>query len=324
MRLLAVVVLAALVCGCICCGGKDPGSFLSQPGKDAETQGETCERPYIQVGSECCLDDNGNGICDQDEENTPTTAARRETTTTEPVTATSEATETTAPPTTAAETASSTTTTTVAPNAPSCSDGIQNQKEDYVDCGDPCENCAILRIESGWKEFKGSGYKFRLVGKEGSGQNLKYNLEVMTPDKVTDTRPLSTGESFLDYLRFNVTKYGDDKPALYVRVNVEDLAEVASKHPGGSLLTIGGQSCAQAGSPMCERNYLGYRIRYVSRAEGGARIIIYGLDGVPMTPQDVTDSKLAFSEDHMIGVGGFFDRQHFIQGGSSLFYLYQL
>ena len=30
-----------------------------------------CNRPYIQVGESCCLDDNYNGICDNDEEPEP-------------------------------------------------------------------------------------------------------------------------------------------------------------------------------------------------------------------------------------------------------------
>jgi hypothetical protein len=32
-----------------------------------EIQEFTCNYPYIKVGNECCLDKNGNGICDKDE-----------------------------------------------------------------------------------------------------------------------------------------------------------------------------------------------------------------------------------------------------------------
>jgi len=54
---------------------------------------ELCPSPYIQVGSECCLDRDGNGICDKDE-TTATMAAETtstavvETTTREAVTTT--------------------------------------------------------------------------------------------------------------------------------------------------------------------------------------------------------------------------------------------
>jgi hypothetical protein len=138
---------------------------------------------------------------------------------------------------------------------------------------------------------------------------------------VVDKRPISTGESFVDYLRLKVINYGQDQPTVYIKINKEDLAKIP---PTASLMTIGGQSCNQVGSQMCERYFGGYKIRYKTRGEGGANIVIFSLDGVPMTPQLVTDSRRAFSEDHAIGVGGFFDSRHFIQGGSSLFYVYQL
>ncbi len=33
-----------------------------------QTQQSVCNRPYILVGTECCLDQNGNNVCDKDEQ----------------------------------------------------------------------------------------------------------------------------------------------------------------------------------------------------------------------------------------------------------------
>lgn len=38
-----------------------------------QEQESICNAPYIQVGTECCLDENDNGICDRDEGKTCTT-----------------------------------------------------------------------------------------------------------------------------------------------------------------------------------------------------------------------------------------------------------
>jgi hypothetical protein len=323
MRHLIVLAVVVLVCGCVCLGGKDVKDLI--PKKTGETQetGSSCDKPYIRVGSECCLDNDDNGICDSDEEETTTTEPETDTTdTTQPPEPTTTVRATTTTAVTLPEQATTTTAspTTTAPQAASCSDGVQNGNEEYADCGGTCSDCVVMKLDSGWQEFKNTGYKFRFDQKEGVAQTLKYWVEVKTPDGITDRRPISTGESFIDYLRFKAINYGDEKPRIYVKVNTEDLAKI---RPQASLITIGGQSCAQMGSQMCERNYQGYKIRYISRAEGGAKITIYGLDGVPLNAE-VTDTRLAFSEDHAIGVGGFFDKTHFIQGGSSLFYAYTL
>ena len=42
----------------------------------------TCNKPYIKVGKECCLDINDNDICDKDETTTSTTRTTTTTTTT--------------------------------------------------------------------------------------------------------------------------------------------------------------------------------------------------------------------------------------------------
>jgi len=39
-----------------------------------------CNKPYIKVGTDCCLDVNDNGICDKDETTTTTTIYRPTTT----------------------------------------------------------------------------------------------------------------------------------------------------------------------------------------------------------------------------------------------------
>ena len=50
--ILAAMVLAILLVGC----------------KKAHINSVDCEKPQILIGNECCLDKNGNGICDADDE----------------------------------------------------------------------------------------------------------------------------------------------------------------------------------------------------------------------------------------------------------------
>jgi len=66
------------------------------PTTSTTTTQPMCSPPYIQVARECCLDANGNGICDRDEVTTTTTeptttiatSTTARTTTTEPTTTT--------------------------------------------------------------------------------------------------------------------------------------------------------------------------------------------------------------------------------------------
>ncbi|MFH0863433.1 MAG: hypothetical protein V1875_10470 [Candidatus Altiarchaeota archaeon] len=95
MRVLLAVSLILLLCGCI--GGK------KQAGSEDAI---VCPPPYLRVGNECCLDRDGNDVCDRDE---TTTTEPAPTTTEEPTTST-EAPTTTAPATTLAPT------TTVSPS----------------------------------------------------------------------------------------------------------------------------------------------------------------------------------------------------------------
>jgi hypothetical protein len=54
--------------GCICCTGTELGNLT--PNKEGEING--CPPPYIEYGNGCCLDLDGDGICDNQEiENEP-------------------------------------------------------------------------------------------------------------------------------------------------------------------------------------------------------------------------------------------------------------
>ena len=309
MRYLFALAAVALVCGCICCGGVDLGGV----GSSTDTTEPYCTPPYIQVGSSCCLDRNSNGVCDTQE--TPAT-----TVSTQPASTVS----TQAPVTTQAPHTTLTPTTTQPPAttlpAVSCSDGVQNQGEEYIDCGGPCTECEVFTLKSAWKEFKNTGYKFRFDDKEGSGDGLKYWIKIETPDGIEDRRYITTGENFVDYLRFKVINYGEDQPKMYMKINTEDLASVP---PQATLLTIGGQSCTQMGSEMCERNYAGYTIRMINRLpDGGAKISIVGPSWEVPYNTDVLPDKLSYAPDNALVVAGFFDRGHIMTGGYSLFYLY--
>jgi len=93
LPILAILITAVITSsGCMCCGTDLTGILKNGGGETTteEDQTEACESPYIQVGSECCLDDDGNGVCDSDEtsdataagEETDTTTATEETATT--------------------------------------------------------------------------------------------------------------------------------------------------------------------------------------------------------------------------------------------------
>lgn len=95
--------------GCLCCGGStDLGLSGSDEGYD--DVGEFCEPPYIQVGSDCCLDSDSNNICDDDETDQYEIDDVEITSTTQKVVVT-----TTAKPKATTTTAKPTTTTAAAP-----------------------------------------------------------------------------------------------------------------------------------------------------------------------------------------------------------------
>lgn len=97
MRLILLLGLVFMA-GCLC---NVPASL--SPAASTTTT-EPCPQDNIMVGSSCCLDENANGICDSDEEET-TTTLEETTTTMEPTTTTS---------TTVTTTTQTTTSTTIA------------------------------------------------------------------------------------------------------------------------------------------------------------------------------------------------------------------
>ena len=313
---IALFAAAVLASGCLCCGGGDLDLSGIQD-KLTETTQPYCSPPYIQVGARCCIDSNYDRVCDSDETvdtTLPTPPALPPETT--------PATETTTPaysPPDTTETTLQTQTTTTIQSASTCSDGIQNNGEEYPDCGGPCTDCLVFTLTGSWKEFKDTGYKFRFDRKEGVDDTLKYWIEIQTPDGINDQRYLSTGESFIDHIRFKVINLGEDTPRVYMRVNTEDLSAIPAD---ATLLTIGGQSCTQMGSEMCERDYMGYKVRLINRIDNGARISILAPgDVVPYQAQVVGAGKTMYPSSPL-RIGGFFDRNHFITGGYCLFYLY--
>jgi hypothetical protein len=106
-----IILTVIFISGCLCCNL--PG--LGQPAE------EHCTTPDIQVGTGCCLDSNGNGMCDTDEaspqEESTTSSTLEETTTTfEAATTTTATTSTTSSSTSSSSTlALPTTTSTTMP-----------------------------------------------------------------------------------------------------------------------------------------------------------------------------------------------------------------
>jgi hypothetical protein len=77
-------------------GGTQTTTTKATTTKPTTTQ-PLCSPPYIQVGKDCCKDENKNGICDKDEvtTTTSTTTTTKPTTTTKATTTTEETTTTT-------------------------------------------------------------------------------------------------------------------------------------------------------------------------------------------------------------------------------------
>ena len=97
-KILLVGLLALMVffSGCVCCScNSDLGKLLGGGNNNGGgVFAEGCQSPYIQVGSECCIDQNSNGVCDLDE-TTEDTGADETTTTEAESTQTTQTTETT-------------------------------------------------------------------------------------------------------------------------------------------------------------------------------------------------------------------------------------
>ncbi|MBD3388642.1 MAG: hypothetical protein GF416_06200 [Candidatus Altiarchaeales archaeon] len=55
MRWILALAGMMLLSGCICCGGLGGGDTVE------------CDPPYMEYGTGCCLDANGNSVCDGDE-----------------------------------------------------------------------------------------------------------------------------------------------------------------------------------------------------------------------------------------------------------------
>lgn len=87
----AVIITIVLASGC---------TQQSQEPAPTTTSEEFCKAPYIRLGKGCCLDKDGNSICDQDEKPKETTSVQ----TTVPTTTTEETTTTLQETTTIAET----------------------------------------------------------------------------------------------------------------------------------------------------------------------------------------------------------------------------
>jgi hypothetical protein len=84
MKAYIAVVFVLALCGCV-------------------SQAPVCNRPYIVVGTGCCLDENSDAICDVDKPPTtlpPTTSTTTQTTTTTTTATTTSTTTSTLPPTT--------------------------------------------------------------------------------------------------------------------------------------------------------------------------------------------------------------------------------
>ncbi|MFH1403223.1 MAG: hypothetical protein ABIH11_03025 [Candidatus Altiarchaeota archaeon] len=315
IRLMALTALMLAVSGCMCCetftGGGSTTTTMEEP---------YCSDPYILVGRRCCLDVDRNMVCDSDEQTTTTVKA----TTTVKVTTTVKAVQ----PTVTLPPQPQQTSTTLAPattSAPSCTDGVKNQNEEYADCGGVCvQACEVMSLSSSWKDFTRFNitYRFRLDDVKVGDKQTDYYIQVKTNDGMTaEDLYLNTGESFVDHLRFKVVNYPDASPKIAVRLNIEDLSAMPSD---ATMLTIGGTGCPTYLSPnvpskpedLCCRNYNGYDICLRSRSE--KKVFVQDPDGLKYTGTELADKQYRYFGN--LQLSGLFDREHFINGGYILIY----
>ncbi len=315
------IVVMIYLSGCICQTGVDDDTTVPT------TIVTLCPKPYLKVGSDCCLDKNMNGVCDSDEIPATTNAIESATTTlsnqvsTLPRQVTPDRPAVTLPPSTTTTTVSITTTTA----EPTCSDGVLNQDEKHVDCGGKCSTaCDVLRLVSGWKEYM--GYKFRLEEIKTQNKQTNYYIHVKTPDGLSaEHLYVNTGESYIDHLRFKAINYPEDTPEIAVRLNVDDLSTIPSD---ATLLSIGGTSCPTYMTDnvplkdvdLCCRSYNSYKVCLKSRQE--SKVLIQAPD-YSTGKLDLFHMKNRYF-DNALTISVFdpsVDRKYFIPGGYMLVYI---
>lgn len=142
MRLVLILSLILLFCGCT----SDSASETT-----STTQGIVCLDPYILVGNDCCLDKDGNGICDRDETSTSVMpAAPSSSTVSTSIATTSMAPTTTARVTTTVKqtttTEAPTTTTTTLHSAYECVQAAGYDKDSFILVYSP--GCGGSSVES--------------------------------------------------------------------------------------------------------------------------------------------------------------------------------
>jgi hypothetical protein len=203
---------------------------------------------------------------------------------------------------------------------------VKNQGEEYSDCGGPCTSeCVVTTLGGSFKEY--FGYKFRLKNSEiTEGGGSKYYINIRTPDGNEDERLVTTGESFVDHLRFKIINYGESTPKVYIRVNRADMLMVSAISPDAVLLTVGGDSCEGAviGSTtsdddLCTRTYGDYTITG-SRSENGIDLLVIKTSDGSFTKQDLKAGEKMLFKSIMIGT--IIDGKHYIVGGYTLLYVY--
>ena len=358
-KILMLTAILVFISGCICCGNF-PDSKTTSTLPESGTEGGLCNAPYIQVGSGCCLDQNNNGICDRDEmTEPPKTEGPQEESTTTTLKTTCTLDSDCIPcgegcigpgadgsvsatclsggnivcrcingncvAETVTTTTIATTTTTTLSNEPNCYDGVKNQNEDIIDCGGACSSECMVTTLGGWQQF--FGYRFRLKRADFSSNVAKYTVNIRTPDGKDDERLVTTGESFVDHLRFKVIDYGEQSPRFYIKINKADLQRVYAVSPNATLLTVGGHTCQEgilwrksAEGELCTRVYGRFNITG-SRTENGVELVIIKDDGLfTGEPLILKDSQTGMFDDIKIGVIA--DREHYIVGGYTLIYVY--
>ncbi|MFH0862889.1 MAG: hypothetical protein V1875_07675 [Candidatus Altiarchaeota archaeon] len=84
---------------------------------------------------------------------------------------------------TTSSTASSTTSTASTVPAPSCDDGRQNQGEDWIDCGGPCDRCGIPDVSAVVENppFVARGDPFTVTVSLKSNQSGPYSIRLYLP-----------------------------------------------------------------------------------------------------------------------------------------------
>ncbi|MFH1789155.1 MAG: hypothetical protein ABH834_07225 [Candidatus Altiarchaeota archaeon] len=173
-----------------------------------------------------------------------------------------------------------------------CTNGVLDEGEDLVDCGNDCFCQVLVLPEKGDRKLHyPSAYYFAFNGsvivKEGECglgswpntasyfhrecRNKKYVVNITLPGGIVDVRSITYGNSYyLDHLEFGILVEDEYNFTIAVRRDPETL-NISEKY---NILSVGGSGCAFSTKGVCQREYEGYKFRVIERRKDEVKLEI--------------------------------------------------